>query len=79
MGWRIVYIEESEYLSLYLDNIKIKKNDDEVTIPLSDIHTLIIDNYKSTLSVNLINKCIEAKINLYYVVLIICLNLLYFR
>ncbi|MCK9470473.1 MAG: type II CRISPR-associated endonuclease Cas1 [Bacilli bacterium] len=64
MGWRIVYIEESQYLSLYLDNIKIKKNDSEVTIPLSDIHSLIIDNYKSTLSVNLINKCIENKVNI---------------
>lgn len=63
MSWRIVYIEESEYLSLYLDNIKIKQKDDEVIIPLSDIHSLIIDNYKSVLSVNLINKCIEYKIN----------------
>jgi len=63
MGWRIVYIEESEYLSLYLDNIKIKRNDNDVTIPLSDIHSLIIDNYKSMLSVNLLNKCSEEKIN----------------
>lgn len=63
MGWRIVYIEESEYLSLYLDNIKIKRNEQDIIIPLKDIHTLIIDNYKTVLSVNLLNKCSEEKIN----------------
>lgn len=63
MSWRIIYIEESEYLSLYLDNIKIRRKDDEIIIPLSDIHSLIIDNYKSVLSVNLLNKCVEYKVN----------------
>lgn len=64
MGWRIVYIEESEYLSLYLDNLKIKKNNQDILIPISDIHTLIIDNYKAVLSVNLINKCTSEKVNI---------------
>lgn len=63
MGWRVVYIEESEYLSLYLDNLKIKKNSQDLLIPLKDIHTLIIDNYKAVLSINLINKCSEENIN----------------
>lgn len=63
MGWRIIYIEESEYLNLYLDNIKIKRNGSDVLIPISDIHTLIIDNYKSVLSVNLLNKCSKEKVN----------------
>lgn len=63
MGWRIVYIEESDYLSLYLDNIKIKREANDLLIPLSDIHTLIIDNYKSIISVNLLNKCSEYNIN----------------
>ncbi|HHU56166.1 MAG TPA: type II CRISPR-associated endonuclease Cas1 [Acholeplasmataceae bacterium] len=64
MGWRIVYIEDSDYLSLYLDNINIKKNDQDILIPISDIHTLIIDNYKAVLSVNLINKCTNYKVNI---------------
>lgn len=64
MGWRIVYIEESEYLSLYLDNIKIKKETQDVIIPISDIHTLIVDNYKAVLSVNLLNKCSSEKVNI---------------
>ncbi len=64
MSWRIIYIEESDYLSLYLDNIRIKGAEREVTIPLSDINTLVIDNTQTTLSVNLINKCAELNVNI---------------
>ena len=64
MGWRIVYIEESDYLSLYLDNLKVKRESNDLLIPLSDIHTLIIDNYKSIISIALLNKCSEYNINL---------------
>lgn len=64
MSWRVVYIEESDHLSLYLDNIKIRHKDNDITIPLSDIHTIIVDNYKTVLTVNLINKCMEYNINL---------------
>ena len=49
---------------LYLDNIKIEKNSMEITIPLTDIHSLIIDNQKVTMTVPLINKCAEYNINL---------------
>lgn len=64
MGWRVVYIEESDYLSLYLDNIKVKKNNQDIIIPISDIHTLIVDNYKASISVNLLNKCSSNKVNI---------------
>lgn len=63
MSWRVVFIEESEHLSLYLDNIKVKTYDDEILIPLSDINSLIIDNYKTTLSIHLINALTQYKIN----------------
>lgn len=63
MGWRVIYIEESEKLSLYLDNIKITTmSNGDVTIPLSDIHTIIIDNIKVLISAQLINKCCENNI-----------------
>ena len=64
MGWRIIYIEEAMNVRLYLDNIKIEKNSMEITIPLTDIHSLIIDNQKVTMTVPLINKCAEYNINL---------------
>lgn len=62
MGWRILYIEESESVSLYLDNVKIKKGSNEYTFPLSDISLLLIDNYKIQISVHLINACSSRNI-----------------
>lgn len=64
MSWRIIYIEEADYLSLHLDNLKVTKGNDETTIPLGDINSIIIDNYKTNLSVNLLNKCMDYKINM---------------
>jgi CRISPR-associated protein Cas1 len=64
MSWRIIYIEESDTLSLYLDNIKVKRNDDTLLLPLSDLHTIILDNYKINLSVHLINALAKNNINL---------------
>ena len=64
MGWRVVYIEESQRLSLYLDNLKVHLNEDqEILIPLKDINSLICDNYKMTMTVQLLNQCAENNIN----------------
>jgi CRISPR-associated protein Cas1 len=63
MSWRILFIEESEFLSLYLDNIKVINHGDEILIPLSDINTLIIDNYKTNISVHLINALANYNVN----------------
>lgn len=63
MGYRIIYIEQSEYLRLYLDNLKIETKNGDILIPLTDIQTLIIDNYKSSLSVRLINALCDNNIS----------------
>ena len=49
-------------MKLYLDNIKIFMNQNEILIPISDIMILVIDNYKSVLSVPLINKLTEKNV-----------------
>src|SRR5690554_1265617 len=64
MGWRVLYIEESDKLSLYLDNIKVTKNDEEYLILISDVHTIILDNYKINISVHLINALTKANVNI---------------
>lgn len=64
MSWRIIYIEKGDYLSSYLDNLKIKCGLDETTIPFSDINSIIIDNRYTNISIGLISKCAEYKINL---------------
>lgn len=56
MSHRIIYIEKSKELKLYLDNLKVLVDDVDITIPLSDIQILILDNYKSSLTVPLINQ-----------------------
>lgn len=63
MSWRVIFIEETERLSLYLDNIKIYYQQEELLVPLSDIHTIILDNYKTTLSVHLVNALAKNNIN----------------
>ncbi|RKJ55194.1 type II CRISPR-associated endonuclease Cas1 [Butyricicoccus sp. 1XD8-22] len=67
MSWRIVYISESEEIKLYLDNLKVIKDEQEILIPLSDIHSIIVDNIKTTVTGRLINKLSE-----YHILLIFC-------
>ncbi len=64
MGWRILYIEQATSMKLYLDNIKVINDLGEVTIPLFDIHTIVVDSQVVTLTVPLLNKCSEFNVNL---------------
>lgn len=73
MGWRILYIENASAVRLYLDNIRIESTNGELTVPLSDIHTLVIDNQMITITIPLIVKCCEYNINLLYAHWSICL------
>lgn len=67
MGHKVVYIEKSEYLKLYLENLKVEVSGKDILIPISDIAILVIDNYRSKLSVPLMNKLTQ-----YNVCTIIC-------
>ncbi|GAA5417809.1 CRISPR-associated endonuclease Cas1 [Paraliobacillus ryukyuensis] len=44
MGWRIIHISNVDQLSLQLDNLKVKKADDEVRVPLRDIFAIVIED-----------------------------------
>lgn len=67
MSWRIIYIEQSDYLKLYLDNLKVIREDTELLIPLSDIHTIVVDNQQTVVTARLLNKLAE-----YHILLIFC-------
>lgn len=67
MSWRIVYISEAEEMKLYLDNLKVIKGEQEVLVPLSDIHTIIVDNSRTLVTGRLMNKLSE-----YHILLIFC-------
>ncbi|NBK97902.1 MAG: type II CRISPR-associated endonuclease Cas1 [Erysipelotrichia bacterium] len=62
MGHRILYVEKSNEFHLYLDNLKIENEKGELLFPISDILILVVDNYKSKLTVQLINKLTEYNV-----------------
>lgn len=67
MSWRVIYIAEAEEMKLYLDNLKVYKDQQEILIPLSDIHTIIVDNVRTVVTGRLMNKLTE-----YHILLIFC-------
>lgn len=62
MGWKIIEIENGYHLNLYLNNIVIRKENEKIIIPINDIDTLIINNYKTQITVNLINELMENNV-----------------
>lgn len=54
-------------MKLYLDNLKVIKEEQEVLIPLSDIHTIIVDNSRTVVTGQLMNKLTR-----YHILLIFC-------
>jgi len=62
MGHKVIYVEKCENLRLYLDNIKVEVDNVDLLFPISDIQILVIDNYKSHMSVPLINKLTENNV-----------------
>lgn len=67
MSWRVVYIEKADYLKLYLDNLKVIREEVEILIPLSDIHTIIVDNQTTVVTARLMNKLAD-----YHILLVFC-------
>lgn len=64
MGYKTVYIRESEKLRLYLDNLLVETKDGEIKFLINDLKYLIIDNYKAILSTQLINRLSENNVSL---------------
>lgn len=62
MSYRVLYIEKSNHLNLYLDNLKIESEKGDLLFPISDILILVIDNYKSSLTIPLINKLVDNNV-----------------
>lgn len=64
MGYKILYVQSSDSLRLYLDNIKVIRADDDILISIADIQMIVLDNYKLVLSTQLINKLVENNVSL---------------
>ena len=63
MGWKIVEIENARTLKLFLDNLVIETETQKITIPLSDIDTLITHNSYLMLSSRLLVEIANHNIN----------------
>lgn len=62
MSWRIIYIENSHKISLYLNNLKIEDGDETYVVPIDDINTVICNNYKMHMTVQLLCKLSQANV-----------------
>lgn len=63
MGWRVVYIKDSQSIKLKLSNLEILKGDEKYYIPLSDINIVVIEG-NNTLTTNIITAFSENNIAL---------------
>lgn len=69
MSFRVVLIENSAKLRYKLDNILISIGGEDTIIPISDISTIVIDNYDSNISTRILSMMSK-----YNVTLIVCDN-----
>lgn len=69
MGWKIFEIENAHHLNLFLNNIVIKFDNNELKVPINDLDVLLINNYKLKITINLINELTRNNI-----LVIICDN-----
>lgn len=67
MSWRTIYITQCEKISLYLDNLLIIKDTVEYKIPLKDIGSIVVEDYKAVFTMKILNKFVE-----YNILLITC-------
>lgn len=62
MSYRIIYVQSDKYLHLHLDNIQFEIDGDKINIPVTDVQILVIDNYRSTLSIPLLVKLATSNV-----------------
>lgn len=69
MTWRIVHIHQSEKMRLKLDNLVIKKQGEEFTVPLSDISIIVAEGGDTVVTLRLLST-----LSKYNIALIVCDN-----
>ncbi|MFV0505001.1 MAG: type II CRISPR-associated endonuclease Cas1 [Lachnospirales bacterium] len=62
MSFRQVIVNSAEYLSLDHNSLVAVYNDDKTKIPIEDIAIILIENNRTSITVDLINKCTENNI-----------------
>ncbi|WKX02401.1 type II CRISPR-associated endonuclease Cas1 [Candidatus Mycoplasma mahonii] len=66
MGWKIVEINTDEYISLYLNNLFIKRIKEKILINMNDIDLLIFNNDRATISIKLLNALTNSNVSIVF-------------
>jgi len=64
MGWRIVHVKEGDVLRLRLDNLEVRKKEDKVYIPLSDITMVVLEGNRTMITTKLLSSLSQNNIGL---------------
>lgn len=64
MGWRIVHVKEGDMLRLRLDNLEIRKEEQKVYIPLSDITMVVLEGNRTLVTTKLLSRLSQNNIGL---------------
>ncbi len=64
MGWKTVYINEECSVSLALNSLKVKFEDEYINVSLNDIETVVFAHDKMTISIPIISALIEKNIGI---------------
>ena len=62
---KTIFVTEKKYLSLQLNNLIVKSENNEASVPLSDISVIILDNPQIAISASLLSKIADSEIVLF--------------
>lgn len=62
MGWRSVVITQPAYLSLGFNALQIRREEQQLQVPLEDVSVLVIDHPQVTLTTQLLTACADKQI-----------------
>lgn len=63
MGWRTVFVDNANKLSLSLDNLIVIHKNEKYSISLTEIESVIVTDYKCVITSRLLARCCELGIN----------------
>ena len=67
MSFRQVIVRKAEKIRLHNDNIRIEKlNKEAIEIPLEDIYIILIENPRILVTVKLLIRCAEFKVQVVF-------------
>lgn len=64
MGWRIVHVKDGDLLRLRLDNLEVRKKENKVFIPLSDITMVVLESNKTAITTKLLSSLSQNNVGL---------------